>query len=151
MRGTNVLQECSAVRSCAGVPRLRGFSLVELMITVAIIGILAAVAYPSYLDYVRRGNRSAAQTFMMAIASRQEQYILTNRSYTTDITRLGLVAPPETTGKYSFTITGTGTPPNVSDYLITATPEGSQAVSGKFEELTLGSNGVKAPAAEWQR
>ena len=126
--------------------RVRGFTLIELMITVVVIGILAAVAYPSYLEYVRKGNRSAAQTFMMTIANRQEQFILTNRSYTTDIAALGLVAPPETTGKYSFAITGTGVPP--TDYLITATPEGSQLVDGA---LTLSSSGAKTPLDKWQR
>jgi type IV pilus assembly protein PilE len=149
MSEMTVLQQPSALRSCAGVSRLRGFSLIELMITVVIIGILAAVAYPSYLDYVRRGNRSAAQTFMMTIAQRQEQYLISNRSYASTIAALNLTQPPETTGKYSFDIpAGTFT---ATSYVITATPQGTQAVPGKFDVLTLGSNGAKGPIAEWQR
>jgi len=131
--------------------RARGFSLIEIMITVVIIGILAAVAYPSYLDYIRRGNRSAAQAFMMTIAQRQEQYLLTNRSYTTTIGTggLNLSQPPETSGKYTFAVTHPGG--NTALYSIAATPQGNQAVAGKFDTLTLGSDGAKTPIAEWQK
>ncbi len=126
--------------------RRGGFSLIELMITVAVLGILAAVAYPSYQDYVRRGNRSAAQTFMMTIAQRQEQYLLTNRSYATAISALNLTQPTETSGRYTFALSTTGTPPTA--YLITATAIGTQAVDGA---LTLSSSGAKTPVEKWKR
>lgn len=126
---------------------LLGFSLIELMITVAIIGILATVGYPQYQDYVRRGNRSAAQTFMMTVAQRQEQYLLTNRSYATTIGALNLTPPPETVGRYTFALEDMGT----ATYTVAATPQGNQAVTGKFEKLTLTSQGAKAPAAEWKK
>ena len=137
------------VARSGGLPRARGFTLIEVMITVVIVAILAAVAYPSYQDYVRRGNRSAAQTFMMTIAQRQEQYLLSNRSYATTVAALSLTQPPETNGKYTFAISNTGTPPTT--YLVTATPQGSQAIAGKFDALTLSSDGTRAPAAEWKR
>jgi type IV pilus assembly protein PilE len=131
------------------ISRLLGFTLIELLIAVAVIGILAAVAYPSYQDYVRRGNRSAAQTFMMTISQRQEQYLLTNRSYATTVAALSLTQPPETVGKYTFNISTTGTPP--TGYVVSAAPQGSQAVAGKFGTLTLSSDGTKSPTSEWQR
>ena len=136
-------------RGGAGLPqrRLLGFSLIELMITVAVIAILATVAYPQYQDYVRRGNRSAAQTFMMTVAQRQEQYLLTNRSYATTIAALNLTQPPETVGRYTFALEDMAT----ATYTVSATPQGNQAVSGKFEKLTLTSQGAKAPAAEWKK
>ena len=144
MKPRNVQGGLSAVRGA------QGFSLLELMIVVVVIGILAAVAYPSYQDYVRRGNRSAAQSFMMTIAQRQEQYLLTNRSYAATTAALNLTQPNETSGKYTFAINL----PSATSYSITATPQGHQAVTGKFGTLTLSSDGTKSSdqnADEWKR
>ena len=126
--------------------RARGFSLIELMTVLVIIGVLAAVAWPSYQSYVMRSNRAAAQSFMMTIASRQEQYLLTNRSYSATIAGLNLTQPPETIGRYNFDIpAGTFTP---TSYVITAAATGNQLPDGN---LTLSSNGTKTPADKWKR
>ena len=145
MKPRNVQGGLSAVRGA------QGFSLLELMIVVVIVGVLASVAYPSYQDYVRRGNRSAAQTFMMTIAQRQEQYLVSNRSYASTTTALNLTQPTETSGKYTFAITATTSP---IGYSITATPVGNQHVTGKFGTLTLSSDGTKSSnesTEEWKR
>lgn len=135
-----------------GSRRLRGFSLIELMIVLVVIGVLAAIGYPAYQDYVRRANRSAAQSFMMTIAGRQEQYLLTNRSYASTTAALNLTAPTETNGRYTIAINL----PTPTSYTITATAVGNQVVANKFGDLTLSSDGTKTspavpPAEEWKK
>ena len=125
--------------------RERGFSLLELMTVLVIVGVLAAIAWPSYQSYVIRSNRAAAQSFMMSVANRQEQYILTNRSYAATTAALSLTAPPETNGRYTFAVTNPG---GATTYLVTATAIGNQLPDG---DLTLSSDGTKTPADKWRK
>lgn len=120
-----------------------GFTLIELMITVAVIGILAAVAYPSYTQYIVRANRSAAQSFMFSVNNKQEQYMLDARSYASSLTVLNMTAPTDVAGKYDVSVTAdmTATPPT---YLVKATPKGTQLSNDvRCGEVTLNHLGVK--------
>ena len=66
-------------------PNIRGFTLVELLIAIAIMGILMAIAVPNYNEYMIKATRSSAQQFLLDIAQRQEQYLLDNRQYATTL------------------------------------------------------------------
>lgn len=126
----------------------QGFTLVELMIVVVIVAVLAAIALPSYQQYVRRSERSKAQSLMLEISTRQQQYLLDARVYHTTIGTGGLNIGNKdgwtctatcTNGKYVVTVTLQAGPP--PGFTITADPTGTtQAVDGT---LTLTSGGVK--------
>lgn len=121
----------------------RGFTLIELMITVAIVAILASVAYPSYTQYIVRSQRSAIQSFMYAVANKQEQQLLDARSYAASLATLNLSVPTDQAGRYTVTVTAdmATTPPS---YLITATPIGTQlSADTRCGTLTLNHLGVK--------
>jgi type IV pilus assembly protein PilE len=123
-----------------------GFTLVELIIAVAIIGILAGVALPNYLEHLKRGKRSAAESFMLTLSNKQEQQMLNTRcyfSYPTDATCTPptVTVPSEVQINYTVTITAsmTSTPPG---YTITAAPTAAFS-DPKCGTLTYTNTGAK--------
>jgi type IV pilus assembly protein PilE len=113
-----------------------GFTLIEIMITVAIVGILAAVAYPSYQDYIARGQVSAAQQFVMDIGQRNEQFILDNRSYAANFAALGMTVPAEVSPRYAApVVTPVAGPPQT--YVICITPTAANVV--RYGKVCLNS------------
>lgn len=109
-----------------------------------IVGILAAVAYPSYVQYVVKAKRSAAESFILDVASKQEQYNLDARQYAESMTMLGVsTIPPEVSASYTVTLTANNSaaPPT---YAVTATPTANQlSQDAKCATLSVNQAGTK--------
>ncbi|MCL1138934.1 type IV pilin protein [Shewanella pneumatophori] len=125
----------------------KGFSLIELMIAVAIMGILASVAYPSYVQYVAKGARADGLAGLMKVANLQEQYYLDNRQYATDMTKLGLAADPFVVENGFYSIDSTGT----SGFVAIATALGAQASRDSgCTAIQITETGAKTPLECWE-
>ena len=131
----------------------RGFTLIEIMIAVAIVTILVSIALPSYSSVMLKLNRTAGQQFMMDIANKEEQINIDQRAFTATIGSggLGLVPTRDVAANYTFAVALTGNDcAGVAlggpGYAIRATAIGSQASDGN---LCLDSRNNKTPAAKW--
>lgn len=120
-----------------------GYTLVELLIAIAIIGILAGVAYPSYMNYVLVAKRSEAQSALMDMASRQEMYYLDHYQYALSLdTDLGLSEDPFITENGYYSIS-TSSAVATGDFTLTATAISTQAADTDCAELAINQDLLK--------
>jgi len=113
----------------------KGFTLIELMIVVAIIGILAAVAIPNFVNYQCKAKQSEAKQALKTYATGLEAYMAEYDTYTTDISKLDVDVP---VGRYTTTVS------NVSNANRTFTLSSTGSLSGKTDTWTLTKAGVLA-------
>lgn len=129
--------KCRGVKPSAG---FKGFTLIELMITVAIIAILATIALPSYMNSVRKSKRAEAKSCLLTAAQLEERYYYQNNTYGT-IALIGAAAAC-TGGNYTIADNGTAT---ATGFTLTATPVAgtTQASDAYCTTLTLKNTGAK--------
>jgi|SRR5690242_10093070 type IV pilus assembly protein PilE len=133
--------------TCDGKPRgmamgrMRGFTLLELMIVVVIIAVLAAVAIPTYGRYAFRAHRADGQELLLRVATAQERYYATANAYG-GLTDIGFDNPAiSEKGFYSVTVVASS---SSQAFVATATPVGGQA-NDVCGPLTIDNAGVKRP------
>lgn len=138
-----------------GILRIRrmkakeGITLIELLVVIVIVGLLAAIAIPTYSNYMIRARRADAKTALEQLRAAQEMRRAEKGSYDTDLTLVALRttwgAPAATVGDYTITMPVA----TATTYTGTATPNKSRQIPDGA--LTIDQDGVKAPADKWAK
>lgn len=131
----------------AQVKNARGFTLIELMIAVAIVGVLVAIAYPSYTNSLIKGNRAAAKAFLLEVVQKEQQFLLDNRAYGTkaELEAAGATAPKEVTNFYTWSVTPSAGPPPSFVTRVTPVAGKRQAPDGWLEVDQTGKGTSEKP------
>ncbi|HER34946.1 MAG: type IV pilin protein [Halothiobacillaceae bacterium] len=129
-----------------------GFTLIELMIVVAIIGILAAIAYPSYINSVVKTKRAAATACLSEYANYMERFYTTNLRYDEDrggtavsLPALDCASNANTGDDYAYSFLGT---PTRSTFVLRAVPQNAQATRDDCGTLTLDQAGTRGAGVD---
>jgi len=123
----------------------RGFTLIELMIAVAVVAIITMIAIPSYTSQMVKGRRSSAEAALMDVAQREQQYLLDARGYA-NLATLNTTIPVDVNNFYQINIVPNAGPP--PSFTASATPLPGTAQAGD-PVLTIDSTGAKTPANLW--
>ncbi|MBM2884409.1 type IV pilin protein [Chromobacterium amazonense] len=120
----------------------KGFSLIELVIAMAVLAILVGVAVPAYTSFIQQSNRSAAKTALQDLATRQESYYTLNNTYASQLTALNYASgtvyvPGGGNNLYALAISSA----TASSFTLTATPQGNQAKDTSCQTFQLDNQG----------
>ncbi len=121
--------------------KITGFTLIELMIVVAVVAIIAGVALPAYRSYVLKAGRAEGKAALVDVAAKQEQYFLDNKTYTNDMTKLGYGADPYRTESDKYNVDATAA--SATGFTLQATAYQHQAEDTECGNYTLDSTGTK--------
>ena len=130
-----------------------GFTLIEILIVVAIMGVLAAIALPAYQNSVLRGGRAEGKGELMIVASYQERFFSSNNTYSTDATPLVTEVPANLTvrttenGLYTIAVAAGATGDIATSFVATATPQGQQT-GDACTTLTISSTGLRGATGD---
>lgn len=133
-----------AGRCYRGSERQRGFTLIELMVTVVVISVLALIALPSYQQYVRQARRVEAQAELINLQRAMEKYRVNNPSYDGCVADGACSLP--TSDDYTYSVSGA----SATGYSLRAAAKGAQAADSGCSPLTLNQNSVKGPGGCWK-
>ncbi len=122
------------------VRRMRGITLLELMIVIVIIGILTAIAYPNYREFAARAKRTEAKALLLEIAANQERFYLNAQTFG-NMTDLQYTTDPMTTGSGSYTVTVTVNDASTFTAVATNILGGSEAA--RCTDFTIDAAGNK--------
>lgn len=134
--------------------KFSGFTLIELMIVVVIVGVLAMIALPAYQDYVRKSRRAEAIALMLDLQLNEEKFRANNPNYASTLAALGItstyVSGQVDPAHYTFAIVAA-----TNSYTITATPQGRQASDTQYgtpcSSLTINQSNSKTPPDCWRK
>jgi len=132
------------------VKRNRGFTLIELMIAVAVLGVLVAIAYPSYTNSLIKGNRAAARAFLLEVSQKQQQFLMDNRAYGTkaELVAAGVVVPKEVSNFYDWDTTPSAGPPPT--FTVRVTPQaGKRQAHDGWQEINQAGSKTSEKHGSW--
>lgn len=140
-RGLNVRRGAAGAAGAAR-RRVLGLTLLEVLVAVVIVGILAAVAFPSYSAQMLKSRRAETQAYLQSVAVRQQQFLVDTRGYAA-LTSVGVAVPDNVANFYTLQLDLAAGPPPT--YALSATPKGPQS-SDACGALSINQAGTKTAA-----
>jgi type IV pilus assembly protein PilE len=140
-----VEKSCMPTQTTPPKSAARGFTLIELMITVAIVAVLATIATASYTTQIQKSRRTDARSALLDLASREEKLFSTTNAYSPNLTDLGYPNAPVGSGYYTVAIVSPDPAQSatIPTYLITATAISSQVGDTQCATLSINQTGLQ--------